>query len=104
MGEKNQAVFMLAVLIVVGALFIVFVRYAFAADATSADIKNQIRSDCRVDALHYCPKQSARCLLREDQPCLDAIIACMTNNKAKLKPNCQLLDVVRTWLHRPLPN
>lgn len=77
------------IIAIVVAAFFVLVRYAKAIDASSTDIKNQIRSDCRIDALRYCPKQSARCLLREDQSCLDAIIACMTTNKAKLKPNCQ---------------
>jgi len=93
-GSAHVIVAVVAGLIAV-ALMIAFVwlLILFAAQPslaqTSEEIKSQIRSDCRIDALHYCPKQAARCALREDQSCVDAIVICMQANKAKLKPNCQ---------------
>lgn len=73
------------------AFMVMLFLYAAAKPAlaqTYAETAQQVRRDCRVDALHYCPKQSARCLLREDKTCTDAIIACMQINKVKLKPAC----------------
>lgn len=44
--------------------------------------EQQIRSDCRLDALRYCKAA----ILSGDR---SVIIACMLENKPKLQPNCR---------------
>lgn len=72
-------------LVFVALLVAIFVL--FAAQPSLAN-EQQIRRDCRADALHYCTRAALRCLAKEDDECRLNIITCMAANKAKLKPNC----------------